>query len=48
VKQVIAVDASAAMAAHRAARIGAMANVDIRRGDLESLPIGTARWTSPA
>jgi len=39
VKQVIAVDASAAMLRSAKARIGAVANVEIRRGDLEALPI---------
>lgn len=39
VKQVIAVDASAAMLRSARARIGSMPNVEVRRGDLEALPI---------
>jgi ArsR family transcriptional regulator len=39
VKQVIAVDASAAMLRSAKARVGGMPNVEIRRGDLETLPI---------
>jgi ArsR family transcriptional regulator len=39
VRQVIAVDASAAMLRSAKARIGDMPNVTIRRGDLEALPI---------
>jgi ArsR family transcriptional regulator len=39
VKRVIAVDASAAMLRVAKARIGDLPNVEIRRGELESLPI---------
>lgn len=39
VKQVIAVDASAAMLRSAKARVGDMPNVEIRRGDLEALPV---------
>jgi ubiquinone/menaquinone biosynthesis C-methylase UbiE len=40
VKQVIAVDSSADMLEAARARVGAAANVDIRQGELENLPIG--------
>ncbi len=39
VRQVIAVDASAAMLRSARARIGELGNVEIRRGELEALPI---------
>lgn len=39
VRQVIAVDASAAMLRAARARIGDVANIEIRRGELEGLPI---------
>jgi ArsR family transcriptional regulator len=39
VDRVIAVDASAAMLRAARARVGALANVEIRRGELEALPI---------
>src|SRR3954451_6289302 len=40
VKSVIAVDSSLEMLEAARARVGAAANVDIRRGELENLPIG--------
>jgi SAM-dependent methyltransferase len=42
VKRVIAVDASAAMLRSARARLGTVDNVEIRRGDLEALPVETA------
>jgi ArsR family transcriptional regulator len=42
VKQVIAVDNSAAMLKAAKKRVGDVANVDLRRGDLTSLPIDDA------
>lgn len=39
VRQVVAVDASAAMLRSAKARVADLTNVDIRKGDLESLPI---------
>jgi ArsR family transcriptional regulator len=39
VRQVIAVDGSAAMLRGARARLGALANVELRKGDLEALPI---------
>ena len=43
VKQVIAVDGSSAMLAAAKRRLHAYENVDLRRGDLESLPIDSGR-----
>ncbi len=42
VRQVVAVDASAAMLRSARALLGAMDNVDIRRGELESVPVEAA------
>lgn len=42
VRQVIAVDASAAMLRSARARLGGVPNVEIRRGELEALPIDDA------
>ena len=43
VREVIAVDASAAMLAAASRRLDGVSNVDVRQGDLESLPIDQAQ-----
>ena len=43
VREVIAVDASAAMLAAASRRLDGVSNVDVRQGDLESLPIDRAQ-----